>query len=96
MKSSWSKPAQSAIIPFRCVGHTVTPPGADNIAPLIKETSMPSSTLDQCADPTKELSLNIPCRLAERVEAYSKETGTDIENVVIEALDMFLRERKSR
>lgn len=52
---------------------------------------MPKATIDQCADPTQELSLNIPCRLAERIDAYAKETGTDIENVVIEALDLFLR-----
>jgi len=57
---------------------------------------MPKSTIDQCSDPTQELSLNIPCRLAERVEAYANETGTGIENVVIEALDMFLRGRNSQ
>ena len=52
---------------------------------------MTKSTIDQCSDPTQELSLKIPCRLAERVDAYAKEKGTDIENVVIEALDAFLR-----
>ena len=52
---------------------------------------MPKSTTDQCSDPTQELSLKIPCRLVERVDAYAKETGIDIENVVIEALDSFLR-----
>ena len=54
---------------------------------------MAKSTNNQCSDPTQELSLNIPCRLAERVDAYASETGTGIENVVIEALDLFLRNR---
>jgi hypothetical protein len=49
---------------------------------------------DQCSDPTRELSLKIPCRLVKRGEAYATETGADITNVVIEALDVFLRGRK--
>ena len=51
---------------------------------------------DQCADPAKELSIKIPCRLAQRVETYARENGTDIENVLIEALDVFLREPNNR
>ena len=53
------------------------------------------SVADQSADPTQELSIKIPCRLAERVEAYATETGDDITGVVIEALDVFLRGRKN-
>jgi len=49
----------------------------------------------QCDDPTQELSIKIPCRLAKRVEAYAKETDNTIEGVVIEALDVFLRKRKN-
>ena len=54
------------------------------------------SVADQCADPTQKLSIKIPCRLAERVEAYAKETDNALEGVIIEALDVFLRERKNR
>jgi hypothetical protein len=53
---------------------------------------MPKTTIDQCVDPTRDMTLRIPCKLAERVDAYAKENGTDIENVVIEALDVFLRD----
>ena len=48
----------------------------------------------QCTDMTKEYNIQIPCRLAERVEAYASENNTDIALVVMEALDAFLREQK--
>lgn len=51
---------------------------------------------DQCADMTKEFNIQIPCRLAERVEAYVKENDADIAGVVIEALDTFLRDQKNK
>ena len=51
---------------------------------------------DQCSDLTKEFNIKIPCRLAERVEAYASASGTDITGVVIEALDAFLRGRGNR
>jgi transposase len=51
---------------------------------------------EQCSDLTKEFNIQIPCRLAERVEAYAKENDADIAGVVIEALDTFLREQKSK
>ncbi len=58
---------------------------------------MPKETVsDQCSDPTQELTIKIPCRLANRIEAYANETGADFAGVVIEALDVFLRERKDR
>jgi predicted HicB family RNase H-like nuclease len=50
---------------------------------------------DQCSDSTQEFNLRIPCRLAERIEAYAKEAGSSIEGVVIEALDEFLRGNKN-
>jgi hypothetical protein len=49
----------------------------------------------QCTDITKEFNVHIPCRLAERVEAYASKNNTEITNVVIEALDTFLRNPKS-
>ena len=54
------------------------------------------SVADQCTDPTQELSIKIPCRMAERVEAYAKETDNNITGVIIEALDQLLRGRKNR
>jgi len=51
---------------------------------------------DQCSDLTKEFNIQIPCRLAKRVEAFASENNTDITLIVIEALDTFLREQKSK
>ncbi len=51
---------------------------------------------DQCSDMTKEFNIQIPCRLAERVEAYVKENDVDIIGIVIEALDSFLRGEQNR
>jgi hypothetical protein len=50
----------------------------------------------QCSDITKEFKLHIPCKLAERVQAYASANNTIINSVVIEALDSFLREQKNR
>ncbi len=49
----------------------------------------------ECADPTQELTIQIPCRLAERINTYASKSDTTITNVVIEALDIFLREQKN-
>ena len=51
---------------------------------------------NQCADLTQELTIKIPNRLAKRVKTYAKDVDNSIEGVVIEALDVFLRERKNR
>ncbi len=51
---------------------------------------------DQCSDMTKEFNIQIPCRLAERVEAYASANNTDITGIVIEALDTFLRDQKNK
>lgn len=51
---------------------------------------------DQCSDLTKEFNIKIPCKLAERVEAYASTNNTDIAGVVIEALDTFLRQQKMK
>jgi hypothetical protein len=50
---------------------------------------------DQCSDIIKEFTIQIPCRLAERVEAYASKNNATIGGVVIEALDAFLREQQS-
>ena len=51
---------------------------------------------DQCSDLTKEFNIQIPCKLAERVETYASKNKTEITSVVIEALDTFLRKQKNR
>jgi NRPS condensation-like uncharacterized protein len=50
----------------------------------------------QCSDITKEFNIKIPCKLAERIEAYASANDATITGVVIEALDSFLREQKNR
>ena len=49
---------------------------------------------DQCSDLTKEFNIQIPCKLAERLETYASANNTIINSIVIEALDLFLREQK--
>jgi hypothetical protein len=51
---------------------------------------------DQSTDSTKEFNLQIPCRLAERIEAFASVNNTTITGVVIEALDTFLREQQNK
>ena len=51
---------------------------------------------EQCADLTQEFKIKIPCKLAERVESYAKANKTSMAVVVIEALDVFLREQRSK
>ncbi len=51
---------------------------------------------DQCSDLTKEFNIQIPCKLAERVEIYTSANNKIINSVVIEALDSFLRDQKNR
>jgi len=51
---------------------------------------------DQCSDLTKEFNIQIPCKLAERVEIYTSANNKIINSIVIEALDSFLRDQKNR
>ena len=48
-----------------------------------------------CSDPTQDVTIRIPCALAERVAAYAKDHAGTLSSVVIEALDFFLRGQKS-
>jgi hypothetical protein len=45
----------------------------------------------ECSDDTKQITVHLPCKLAERAERYANENGNTITGVVIEALDTFLR-----
>ncbi len=47
--------------------------------------------LAECSDDTKQITVHLPCQLAERAERYAKENANTITGVVIEALDTFLR-----
>ena len=52
---------------------------------------MPDQPID---DDKCTVTIDIPCVLAVRAENFAKENGISITNVVIEALDTFLRNRK--
>jgi hypothetical protein len=55
-----------------------------------------NAVADQCPNDTQQFIINIPCRIAERVEKYAKDRGNTIASVMIEALDAFLRDLKNR
>ncbi|MGD2270794.1 MAG: hypothetical protein PVI06_10390 [Desulfobacterales bacterium] len=42
----------------------------------------------------EDLIVSLPCNLADRVKLYAAENYTTVTNVVIEALDAFLREQR--
>jgi len=46
---------------------------------------------NECADPTQNFTVELPCRMVERIERYAKEKGTSVHNVLIEAIDVLLR-----
>ena len=50
-----------------------------------------TSIVKECTNPTQNLTIEIPCGLAERIERYAKENGSTVTGVIIEALDSFLR-----
>ena len=50
---------------------------------------------DRGSEMKKEFHIQIPCRLAERIEAYASLNNATITGVVIEALDTFLRRRQN-
>jgi hypothetical protein len=58
---------------------------------------MPDSEFDlTCEDSSQRYSVQIPGTLLKRVETYATENDTSITNVVIEALDYFLRTQGKR
>ena len=52
---------------------------------------MTKNSKDRCADPAEDITIRIPCALAERIAAYAADNQTSVSSVVIEALDFFLR-----
>ena len=45
-------------------------------------------------DDTQQITIHLPCQLAERAEKFANKNGDTITGVVIEALDTFLRDQK--
>lgn len=45
---------------------------------------------NECADPTQNFTVELPCRMIDRIERYAKEKGTSVDNIMIEALDSLL------
>jgi hypothetical protein len=46
------------------------------------------------SDGTRRITVQLPCKLAERVEKYALEQGGTITSIMIEVLDTFLRNQK--
>jgi hypothetical protein len=44
-----------------------------------------------CPDPSEEITIRIPCALAQRVVDYANDTETTVSSVIVEAIDFFLR-----
>jgi hypothetical protein len=48
-----------------------------------------------CSDDTEQITVDIPCLLAQRVQKYALENGDTVGGVVIDALDFYLRRPKA-
>ena len=51
---------------------------------------------NECADPTQNFTVELPCRMVERIERYAKEKDTSVDSVLIEAIDVLLRRTECR
>lgn len=50
----------------------------------------------ECANPDKEsITIELPCKMAARVQKLADENNTNPSNIIIEALDYFLRRQDS-
>lgn len=57
--------------------------------------SMDADTiLNECKDPTQSITIELPCALAQRVMKLAEENDTSLSNILIEALDAFLRNQE--
>ena len=50
-----------------------------------------NTPLNECVDPTQSLTIKLPCALVERCEKHARKHDINLDNVIIEALDSFLR-----
>jgi len=53
-----------------------------------------NTILKECTDPTQSITVEIPCVMAERVIKLADEKETTLSNILIEALDNFLRKQR--
>jgi predicted transcriptional regulator len=49
--------------------------------------------LNECSDPKQSITIELPCEMATRVQKLADENKTDLSNILIEALDAFLRKQ---
>ena len=49
--------------------------------------------LNECKNPTQSVTIELPCAMAERVLKIADEKETTFSNILIEALDSFLRKQ---
>jgi len=47
--------------------------------------------LNECSDPKQSITIDLPCEMATRVQKLADENTTSLSNIVIEALNAFLR-----
>ena len=47
--------------------------------------------LNECSDPKQSVTIDLPCEMATWVQKLADENKTNLSNIVIEALDAFLR-----
>ncbi len=50
-------------------------------------------TQNECTDPTQSMTIEFPCAMIERVQKLADEKNTTLSNILIEALDSFLRKQ---
>ncbi len=50
-------------------------------------------TKNECADPTQSMTIELPCAMIDRVQKLADEKQTTLSNILIEALDSFLRKQ---
>jgi len=49
--------------------------------------------LNTCKDPTQSITIELPCAMAERILKLADEKESTLSNILIEALDSFLRKQ---
>lgn len=50
-------------------------------------------TRNECTDSTQSMTIELPCAMIERVQKLADEKNTTLSNILIEALDSFLRKQ---
>lgn len=58
----------------------------------MKETD----NINECTDPMETVTIELPCALVERINNLARDNETTLSNILIEALDTFLRNRGQR